>query len=190
MPMYFPKLSGERVFLSPVAPEDGALWAVWLNDLAVSVPLGDEAYMTYGLERAQQDVRDTALKQDHVFTIVEKSTDRAIGRCLLFGVNLVDRCAMVGIFIGEKDSWGRGYGQEAMRLLLDFGFNLLNLHNIMLGVFAFNERAIHSYEGLGFHEMGRRREARWIGGKAYDVIWMDLLEEEFRERYASVVTLS
>jgi len=187
--MHFPKLSGERVFLSPVALEDAELWARWLNDQAVSLPLGDEAYITYGIERAQQDVRETAQRQDHVFTIVEKESGRAVGRCLLFAVNPVDRCAWVGIFIGERDSRGKGYGQEAMRLLLDFGFNLLNLHNIMLGVFAFNERAIRSYQSLGFHEIGRRREARWIGGKAYDVIFMDLLEEEFRARYASVVTV-
>ena len=187
--MHFPKLSGERVFLSPVALEDAELWARWLNDQAVSLPLGDEAYITYGIERAQQDVRETAQRQDHVFTIVEKESGRAVGRCLLFAVNPVDRCAMVGIFIGEGDSRGKGYGQEAMRLLLDFSFNLLNLHNIMLGVFAFNERAIHAYQRLGFHEIGRRREARWIGGKAYDVIFMDLLEEEFRARYASVVTV-
>lgn len=187
--MHYPKLSAERVFLSPVAPEDAELWVGWLNDLAVSLPLGDEAYITYGIERAQQDVRETAQRQDHVFTIVEKDSGRALGRCLLFAVNPVDRCAWVGIFIGERDSRGKGYGQEAMRLLLDFGFNLLNLHNIMLGVFDFNECAIHAYQSLGFHEIGRRREARWIGGKAYDVIFMDLLEEEFRARYASVVTV-
>lgn len=187
--MYFPKFKGESVFLSPVAPEDAELWAGWLNDLAVTVPLGDEAYMTYGLERARQDVSDVAQKQDHVFTIVEKTSGRAIGRCLLFGVNLVDRCAWAGIFIGEKDCWGKGYGQEAMRLLLDFGFNLLNLHSIMLGVFAFNERAIRSYQSLGFREIGRRRETRWIGGKAYDAILMDMLEEEFRARYPSVVSV-
>lgn len=70
--MHFPKLSGERVFLSPVALEDAELWARWLNDLAVSLPLGDEAYITYGIERAQQDVRETAQRQDHVFTIAKK----------------------------------------------------------------------------------------------------------------------
>lgn len=184
--MHYPKLMGERIYLSPIAPEDADLWAAWLNDLEVTVPLGDEAYMTYGIERAQQDVRDTVARQGHVFSIVEKESGRAVGRCLLFSVNQVDRNAMTGIFIGEKGSRGKGYGQEAMRLLLDYGFNLLNLHNIMLGVFAFNERAIHSYQSLGFKEIGRRREARWIGGKAYDVIFMDMLEEEFRARFESV----
>ncbi len=185
--MYYPKLSGERLFLAPVAPEDAALWAKWLNDPAVTLPLGDEAYIPYGIERAQGDVRETIERQGRVFTIVEKESGRAIGRCLLFDVNLVDRTAMAGIFIGEKDCRGKGYGQEAMRLLLDFGFNLLNLHSVMLGVFAFNEPAIRCYTGLGFREIGRRREVRWIGGKAYDGILMDLLEDEFRASFASVV---
>lgn len=187
--MYYPKLIGERIFISPVAPEDADLWATWLNDLEVTVPLGDEAYITYGIERARQDVHDIAAHQEHVFTIVEKDSGRAVGRCLLFSINPVDRDAMIGIFIGERGSRGKGYGQEAMRLLLDYAFNLLNLHNIMLGVFAFNARAIHTYESLGFKEIGRRREARWIGGKAYDVIFMDLLEEEFRAKFESAVRL-
>ncbi|TLM99696.1 GNAT family N-acetyltransferase [bacterium] len=185
--MYYPKLSGGRVFLSPVAPEDAALWAAWSNDPEVTIPLGDEAYVPYGLERAQQDVHESATRQDHVFTIVEIESGQAVGRCVLFSINSVDRNAMVGIFIGEKDRWGKGYGQEAMRLLLDYAFNLLNLHNIMLGVFSFNERAIRCYQRLGFHEIGRRREARWIGGIAYDGILMDLLEDEFRARFESVV---
>lgn len=185
--MYYPKISGERVFLSPVAPEDAALWASWLNDPEVTVPLGDEAYVIYGLERAQMDVHETAERQGRAFTIVEKESGRAIGRCVMFDVNPVDRSAMVGIFIGEKDSRGKGYGQESMRLLLDFGFNLLNLHSIMLGVFSFNEPAIRCYRSLGFQEIGRRRDARWIGGKAYDGILMDLLEDEFRARFDSVV---
>lgn len=105
-------------------------------------------------------MHDAALRQDYVFTIVEIESGQAVGRCVLFSVNAVDRNAIVGIFIGEKDRWGKGYGQEAMRLLLDYAFNLLNLHNITLGVFSFNERAIRCYQRLGFRKIGRRREAR------------------------------
>lgn len=173
--------------MSPLAPEDAGLWAAWLNDMEVAVPLGDEAYVTYGLERAQHEVHESAIRQDYIFTIVEKESARAIGRCMLFSLDHVDRRAMVGIFIGEKDDRGKGYGQEALRLLLDFGFNLLNLHNIMLGLYAFNERALRCYRSLGFSEIGRRRDARWIGGKCYDVIFMDMLEDEFRSRFTSVV---
>ena len=86
---------------------------------------------------------------------------------------------MVGIFIGEKESWGKGCGTEAMRLLLDYAFNLLNLHSVMLGAFEFNERAIRTYRSLGFKEIGRRRQARIVGPAKYDAVLMDLLASEF-----------
>jgi RimJ/RimL family protein N-acetyltransferase len=85
---------------------------------------------------------------------------------------------MLGIVIDEKDHWGSGYGQDGIKLLLDYGFNLLNLNSVMLGTFSFNERAINCYEKVGFKEIGRRRQARIIGNKKYDVVLMDILAEE------------
>lgn len=182
---YYPKLNGEKCYLSPCSSEDADLWARWLNDLEVSLPLGDEACLTFGLERMLDEAQHAALGRDHVFTIVDRQAGCAIGRCLLFAFDTVNRSAMIGIFIGEKDHWGMGYGQEASRLLLDYAFNLLNLHSIMLGVFSFNQRAIHAYQKLGFQVIGRRREARIVGGQAYDVIFMDVLESEFRAQHGS-----
>jgi RimJ/RimL family protein N-acetyltransferase len=176
---HYKKLVGERCYLSPVAAEDGELWAAWLNDLEVTLPLGDEAYMMIPGETAQTWAEEAASRQEPLFTIVEKETERAIGRCLLFGLNHTDRSTMCGLFIGEKSLWGQGYGSEALGLLLDYAFNLLNLNSVMLGVFSFNKRAIASYRKLGFREIGCRRQARIIAGRAYDVILMDLLAEEF-----------
>lgn len=125
-------------------------------------------------------VESMAKGGDPVFTILENGTDRAIGRCLLFNVDRVNRSAMAGIFIGEKDCWNKGCGGEALELLLDYGFNLLNLNSVMLGAFAYNERAISCYRRIGFKEIGRRREARIIGGRKYDVVMMDMLAPEFQ----------
>jgi RimJ/RimL family protein N-acetyltransferase len=186
---HYPKLMGEKVFLSPPASEDAELWAAWFNDLEVTLPLGDEAYVPFGLEKARDEVEDAVRRQQHVFSIVERQTEKAVGRCLLFNVDHVNRSAMLGIVIGEKSCWGRGNGQEATRLLLGYAFNLLNLHSVMLGAFAFNERALAAYRKVGFREIGRRREARLIGGRAYDAVLMDILETEFRERYGSTVGL-
>ena len=176
---YYKKLVGEKCYLSPVAAEDGNLWAAWLNDLDITLPLGDEACLMAPLETVKTWAANTASGQDPVFTIVETATDRPIGRCLLFDVNRTDRSAMCGLFIGEKSLWGQGFGSEALSLLLDYAFNLLNLNSIMLGVFSFNQRAIASYRKLGFREIGHRRQARIIAGGYYDVILMDLLASEF-----------
>jgi RimJ/RimL family protein N-acetyltransferase len=173
------KLTGEKVYLALPCPDDAELWARWLNDLEVSLPLGDEAYSHFSVEDQARDIADIAAHHDHVFTIVERSTDRPIGRCLLFGLNKVDRSTEIGIFIGEKDCWGKGYGTEAMRLLLDYAFTVLNMNSVMLGVFSFNDRAIRSYRSLGFKEIGRRRQARIIGPNKHDAVLMDLLAEEF-----------
>jgi RimJ/RimL family protein N-acetyltransferase len=184
---YYRKLAGETCYLSPLQTEDAGLWAAWLNDLEVSLPLGDEAYTPLALEKAREEVEGAIHRQDHVFTIVECTGDRPIGRCLLFSIDAVNRSAMLGILIGEKTAWNRGLGTEATRLLLDYAFNLLNLRSVMLGVFAFNRRAIRAYEKVGFQRIGVRREARIIAGKAWGVVLMDILEEEFRERWESII---
>ena len=186
---YYRKLSGEKCYLSPIQAEDAAAWTTWMNDLQVSLPLGDEAYVPFSLEKMQEDVADSIRNQHHIFSIVTCDNDRLIGRCLLFSIDPVNRSAMMGIVIGEKDCWNQGYGQEATRLLLDYAFNLLNLHSIMLGAFSFNERAIQAYRKVGFKEIGRRREIRIIAGKAYDGVLMDILEDEFRAKYPSVIPM-
>lgn len=177
---YYKKLCGDKCYLSPCQPSDAQKWAEWFNDLEVTLPLGDEAYTPYGLEKLEQEVREIIAQREHIFTIVDQETDQPVGRCLLFAIDRTNRSAMLGIVIGEKSYWNRGYGQESLRLLLDYAFNLLNLNSVMLGVFAFNTRGVRCYEKLGFKEIGRRRAARIIAGRAYDVVLMDVLADEFR----------
>lgn len=176
---YYKKLAGAQCYLSPCSPEDAESWTHWFNNLEVALPLGDEAYVPAGLARMRADAAAMIQNKEHVFSIVDLKTDQLLGRCLLFGVDPVNRSAKFGIAIGEKAFWNQGYGFEATRLLLDYGFNLLNLNSIMLGVFAFNTAAIRCYQKAGFKEIGRRRQARIIGSRKFDAIFMDILAEEF-----------
>ncbi|MGB4722593.1 MAG: GNAT family protein, partial [Defluviitoga tunisiensis] len=79
----------------------------------------------------------------------------------------------------DKEYLSKGYGTEAMELLLDYGFNALNLQNIMLEVFDYNKRAIKAYEKVGFKVIGKRRQAKFFNNKRYDIIFMDILKDEF-----------
>jgi RimJ/RimL family protein N-acetyltransferase len=176
---HYRKLVGKLCYLSPVAPEDAELWTGWLNDLDVAVPLGSEAFDVIAPPSQSAWIESISARSEPVFTIVDLGTDQPIGRCLLFAVNATDRCAEAGIVIGEKDRWGKGIGTEAMALLLDYAFNLLNLDSVMIGVFDFNERALAAYRRLGFREIGSRRACRIIGGQAHDLILLDLLASEF-----------
>jgi RimJ/RimL family protein N-acetyltransferase len=173
------KLAGKLCYLSPPEPADAEPWARWLTDLDVALPLGGEATDVIGPPSQASWIDAIVAKGQPVFTIVELASDEPIGRCLLFAVNQVDRCAEAGIFIGEKDRWGKGIGTEAMSLLLDYAFNLLNLESVMIGVFDFNARALASYRRLGFREIGRRRACRRIAGQAHDLILLDMLASEF-----------
>ncbi|MBN1174948.1 MAG: GNAT family N-acetyltransferase [Micromonosporaceae bacterium] len=171
------KLIGTRISLAPMTSEYADLLATWFNDLEVAIPTGDEAWQTI----TPDGMRERLASSQHDFLIVahDEAGDTPIGRCLLFAVNHIDRTAMLGICLGDKRHWNRGLGGEAIELLLDYAFNLLNLNSVMLGVFAFNARAISCYRRVGFREIGHRRQARLIAGKYHDAILMDLLAEDF-----------
>jgi RimJ/RimL family protein N-acetyltransferase len=177
---YYKKLAGEKCYLSPVSLEDAEKWTEWDNDLEVAIPLGEESYTLYPLDKTKEIISNVIKKQDPIFSIIDLQTERPIGRCMLFNVDKVDRKAMLGIGIGEKTYWNKGYGQDATKLLLDYGFNLLNLNNIILGVYSYNKRAINCYKKIGFKEIGRRRKSKIIGGKFFDEVLMDILAEEFQ----------
>ena len=87
--------------------------------------------------------------------------------------------AEFGITIGDAADRGQGFGTEATRLLLDYAFTVLGVHNIWLDTPAYNAGAIRAYEKAGFREIGRRRGARTLAGTRYDVVLMDCLADEF-----------
>ncbi|HUT81072.1 MAG TPA: GNAT family protein [Candidatus Bathyarchaeia archaeon] len=177
---HYKKLVGEKCYLSPISEQDAEQWANWFTDLEVTIPLGDEAFTPTSVSNERNTINDILQHNNHIFSIVDLKSDELIGRCMLFDFDKINRSAMLGIVIGEKSYWNKGYGQDSSRLLLDYGFNLLNLNNIMLGVFSYNEGAINCYKKVGFKEIGHRRQAKIIGGKKYDIILMDILAEEFK----------
>ena len=108
--------------------------------------------------------------------------DRLIGTCALSQLDSDNGSALFHITIGEKDTWGRGYGTEATQLMIDHAFGGLGLHRIGLTVFSFNERAIRSYRSCGFVVEGRAREAIWREGRWWDEISMSILDSDWAVR--------
>ena len=178
---YFKKLVGDNIYLSPRSSEDAEMFTKWLNDFNTTDYLGRSAQIMT-LEKEKKYLEDTAESTD-AFVIVTIEEDKMIGTVSLEKVNIHHRTAVLGIFIGDADYRGKGIGTEAIRLILDYGFNYLNLNNIRLDVLAVNERAIKCYKKCGFKEYGRRRECRFINGKYYDVISMDILAREFTDSF-------
>ena len=178
---YFPKLLGERLYLSPVNPDDAEIYTKWFNDREVSLWLGQHSNVM-SLAKERQILDGMATGDGFNFAMVLKDGDRLLGNISLMGRSPVDRTAELGIFIGEAEDRAKGYGAEAIRLLLDFGFNTLGLHNIMLHVNADNTRAIACYKKCGFRECGCRREALFRDGHFVDRVSMDILAREFVQK--------
>jgi RimJ/RimL family protein N-acetyltransferase len=114
-----------------------------------------------------------------IFVLYERASHRPIGETGFTALDWFHRTAEFGILIGETDCWGKGYGTEATRTMLQYGFRVLNLHLIWLYVSSANPQAIRAYQRAGFREAGRLREAQFIAGQRCDLISMDCLAHEF-----------
>ncbi|HPB18727.1 MAG TPA: GNAT family protein [Candidatus Cloacimonas sp.] len=182
---YFHKLIGEKCYLSPVCLDDVEKYTEWLNDMEIGqfVTLSDTVL---DIDKESALLRKL-MDNDYIFAIVEKDTNKVIGNCGIHNVSQVHRNASLGIFIGEKTFWNQGIGAEATNLLLDFAFNILNLHNIYLSVLSYNKRAIRCYEKIGFKKIGVQREFMFVSGKYHDVYLYDMLASEFTSPYIKKV---
>ena len=179
---YFKKLIGERIYLSPMSIEDAEKYVEWLSDFKVTDGLGRSSNLMK-IEDEKTWIMNESKNSDLNFAIVNLEKDELIGNCSLMDISYKNRIGTVGIFIGDENNRSNGYGTEVLKLLLDYGFNYLNLNNIMLTVKSFNERAIKCYEKVGFKEFGRRRESYFLNGKYYDDVHMDILANEFKGNY-------
>ncbi|MCL2633561.1 MAG: GNAT family N-acetyltransferase [Oscillospiraceae bacterium] len=179
---YYKKIVGEQVYLSPINVEDVDKYVNWLNDPSVTDNLGTSWQVMSHI--CEKNWIEENLKNDraYYFGIVKNDTNELIGNVGIEDINPVHRTATVGIFIGDEECRGKGYGTEAMSLVIKYGFDVLNLNNINLNVFSFNERAVKSYIKAGFKEYGRRRKANYSNGEYHDVICMDILREEFYDK--------
>lgn len=178
---YFKKLVGNRIYLSPRSIEDAEKYTEWLNDFETTDYTG-RSYQIMTIE-AEKKYLEENKNDEVVFAIVENENDKLIGNIGIHRINNIKRTATLGIFIGDKEYRSKGYGTEAIRLILDYGFNYLNLNNINLSLMEFNERAYKCYQKSGFKEYGRRRRCEFVNGKYYDSINMDILAEEFKGDY-------
>jgi len=175
---YFKKLVGERVYLSPIDPNDAEIYTKWLNDGEVTQHLASFDARILGVEKEREALVGMAAN-GYNFAIVRTEGDTLLGNVSLLNVDMLNRSATVGIFIGETENHSKGYGAEAIELLLDYSFNTLGLHSVELSVFADNARAIACYRKVGFRECGRRTEALFKRGRFVDLIKMEILDREF-----------
>lgn len=176
-------ITGDRIILRAWERSDLAAFTRWFNDPDVTIYLGNShPCMSFDQE---QRFYDNTLDDKHRYCITLKESGRLIGNCSLLHLNAKDRCAEVGIVIGEKDCWSQGYGREALGLLLEIGFEGLGLNRIALRLVDFNERGHRCYLAAGFVDEGRLRKDTFARGTFHDTLLMSVLAEEYFARKRS-----
>jgi len=173
---------GEKVVLRPVRRSDIEDSLKWFNDPEVTQYLSMYLPMTeMAEEKFIESLGSTEAGKDAMFCIeaVENNGNKPIGTVGLDNINSKDHHAEFGIAIGEKDYWSKGYGTEAARLIIRYGFEQLNLHRINSYAFSFNERSIRLHKKVGFTEEGRLRESIYKDGSYHDHVIFGLLRKEW-----------
>ena len=153
----------------------------WINDPEVM----ENLLMRYPVSRYQEEkwiekALDDSNPRNKVFAL-ETKDGVYLGGIGLNATNWENRNAEVGIVIGKKEHWNKGYGTDAMMSILDFAFNQMNLHRVYLRVFEYNLRGIKSYEKCGFKKEGIIRDDRYVNGEYHDTIIMGILKGEFKK---------
>jgi diamine N-acetyltransferase len=170
--------TGQRIFFTPLEVEHGPTFQAWMNDPENHQYLMRLAPLN-GVEEKHWLETVHEKKDLYIFGIALREGERLIGNCALRVGDLPSRSADLGIMIGEREFQGKGYGAEAIGLLLEYGFATLGLHRISLRVFENNARGIRCYEKCGFRREGIRREARWWAGRWWAIFDYAILEHEW-----------
>jgi RimJ/RimL family protein N-acetyltransferase len=174
---------GEKVRLVAIEPEkDAELMAAWRRDTEYARLLDSDPVRLWSAGQTKewlekQQKADTF--EGIAFMIRTLDGDKPIGFVGLDGISWHNGNSWVGIGIGEREYWSKGCGTDAMRIMARYAFEELGLHRLTLNVFAYNSRAIRTYEKVGFKVEGRISEAVHREGKRWDVVFMGLLREDW-----------
>ncbi len=173
-------LKGERVTLRAMSRDDLPLLWTFNNDLDVELAGGGDPPMPQPFERLLADMeRDWAAggRDDALFAI--EVDGKFIGACVLMHPNHTAHTAELGIGIGDKGYWSKGYGREAVGMLVEYAFRYRNYRRVWLWVHGRNRRAIAAYTACGFVEEGRLREHVYSNGAYDDAVYMGILRQDW-----------
>ena len=174
---------GKLVHLTAEEPEVMAkAHAGWAADSEYLRLLDTSAACQFSLKKWKEWLEKDLEKDPppfYGFGIRTLEDDRLVGFIGLDGHFFPHGEAFVGIGIGERKDWGRGYGTDAMRVMLRYAFMEMNLRRVSLNVFEYNPRGIRSYEKAGFRHEGRQRQYLNRDGRRWDIVYMGILREEW-----------
>jgi RimJ/RimL family protein N-acetyltransferase len=175
--------SGKLVRLAAADPQQVAeAFSRWGRDSEYWRLLASEPAALFSVKQTKTWIEKEQEKDTTFAFVIHTLEDgRLIGEIGLDGIRWTHGEAFVGIGLGDREDWGKGYGTDAMRILLRYAFTELNLHRVALTVFEYNPRAIRSYLKAGFVLEGRQRSYLNRDGRRWDMVFMGILREEWEE---------
>ena len=173
---------GEGIRLRAPEREDIPMFVAWLNDPEVRHGISVFLPMSIAKEEGwfEEMIKRPQIEQPMTIDIQEDEDWISIGNTGFFKIDHIARSAEIGIMIGNKDYWDKGYGAKAMNLMLKHGFETLNFNRIFLRVFKNNLRAVRCYEKIGFIHEGSQRQAVYQEGQYSDLLMMSILKHEWK----------
>ena len=174
-------LKGKKVVLRPMRQDDIARQHEFNQDIEL-YGLDCDTPRVSPLERAQAFYEKRTKFDENIAPFAIEADAKYIGFCSLMDLQNRNGNLELGIGIGDRAYWGRGYGREVTKLLLDYGFRYLGARRIALTTHAKNERAIRCYRACGFVEEGRPRQVVWVEGEYTDLVNMSILREEWQSQ--------
>lgn len=173
-------MQDSEVILRPLEVNDiQAGYIHWFDDAEVCAGNNHHRYpYTYNdMVRYVESIDKSQL----VLAIVQKETDKHVGNIALSGIDTINRSANLTFVIGDKSAWGKGIGYCAGKLMIEHGFDQLNLHRIGLGTMENNIGMQKLAKKLGFKEEGRRKEVIFKDGNYYDMYLFGLLRKNWED---------
>lgn len=174
--------TGEKVRLREYRREDIPLAQAYINKAEMKRLLsGSPFLLTLWDEEKFITSLSASQGSNYSFAIETLAEGHYIGGCGFNRLDWKNRNCEIGIFIGDEEYQNKGFGTDAMKILIRLCFNQLNLYKVGLNVLSYNERALKVYRRLGFKEEGRLRQERFFDGAYHDLIIMGLLREEWAQ---------
>jgi len=184
--------TGELVRLSAMdADEISKAFARWSRDSEFRRLINSEAAnvaSSTGVKKWLEKELDEQSVNQHWFSIRKLDDDQLLGDIDIYVYNWSGRDAFVGLGIGEREFWGKGFGTDVMKIILRYAFTEVDLDRVTLTVFEYNPRAIRAYEKVGFRHEGRMRKVLNKEGKRWDILYMGILREEWMEQHGNKIT--
>lgn len=176
--------SGKLVKLRAYKEEDVERATQFINDEEVKKFL--DSNIPFPMSKIQEEEWIKSRKAGESFTydfaIEDLESGKYIGGCSINECSTKNRNCVIGIMIGDKEYWGKGYGSDALKVLIKFIFEEVNMKKIKLGVFSFNKRAIACYKKIGFTEEGTLKKELYRNGEYHDVIYMAIFKDDFMKQ--------